>query len=344
MARHSLQHRIEDHLYDHPIQRAVLKHGGSTIVIIFSAFMFAFGFRAFLAPSNLEEINSLRLVSGGVSGISQALIAFVELVFGHPISANNCYDIVYSVLYFALNVPIFILAWFGIGKRFAFYTLLNVGLASLFTSLLRFADDSIFNEMSRFIAQNGGLVTRALLAGICTGVSSAVAYRVDASAGGIDVIAYYIALKKSRLVGRYSVLINIFTVSFYTIISITDAGWGKPAAAAVFVATLFSVLYQFVVMFVIDSINLRNKKVRVEAVTEMADLGKILIGNLPHGATVVPGEGAFSGNKKYVFSMVVSSYEVKQTVKVIREADPAAFIQVIELKFVAGRFFLPPVR
>ena len=340
----TLRKRAEDYLYDHPIQKAVLSNGWTVIVIAVSAFFFAFGFRAFLAPANIEAIKSLRLISGGVSGLSQTIITFVELLSEHVISKNGVYDIVYSSIYFLLNVPVFILAWRGIGKRFAFYTLLNVLLCSLFTSLLRFLDEPVFNLISEFVNSNGGFATRALLAGVCTGISSAIAFRVNASAGGIDVVAYYIALKRSRLVGKYSVYLNFVTISVYTLLMVIDKGWGTPMAAQVFVATLLSILYQFVVMFVIDSINTRNKKYKVEAISEMKDLGKVLVGTLPHGATMVKGEGVFSGNEKYVFSIIVSAYEVKQATTIIREADPAAFVQVTELRHVYGRFFLPPIR
>lgn len=340
----TLRKRAEDYLYDHPVQRAVLSHGWTTLVTIVSAFFFAFGFRAFLAPSNIEQIGSLRLVSGGISGFSQTIISFIELLTGHAISKAHSYDIVYSIFYFSLNIPVFILAWIGIGKRFSFYTLLNVLLCSLFTSLLRYFDASVFDKISTFVNANGGFATRAILAGVCTGISSSIAFRVDASAGGIDVVAYFIALRKSRLVGRYSVYMNFLTVSLYTLIMIIDVGWGTELAAQVFVATLLSILYQFVVMFVIDSINTRNKKYKIEAISDMADLGKVIVGTLPHGATIVKGEGAFSGSQKYIVTVIVSAYEVKQATKIIREADPAAFVQITQLSHVYGRFFLPPIR
>ena len=341
MARKKLPRKIKDHFYDHPVQKNVLLGAWSLLVTAISSFIFAFGFRAFIAPSNPDM---MRLVSGGVSGISQTLIAIVELAFGHPIQNNNIYDIVYSCLYFGINVPVFIIAWRGIGKRFAILTFINVLLVSLFTSLLRYADDSLFNSIATFINENGGLATRALLGGIFTGISSALMYKIDASAGGIDAVAYYIALKKSVLVGKYSVMINAATITIYTVLTISDVGWWTSAAAQVFVATLLSILYLFVCMFVVDAINVRNKKVRIEAISEMEDLGKILIGNLPHGATMVKGVGAFTGHDKYIFTMVVSSYEVRQTVRIIREADPSAFVEVSELKQVTGRFFLPPIR
>ena len=43
------------------------------------------------------------------------------------------------------NIPVFIIAWRGIGKRFAFFTFINVLLASAFTSVLRYADENFFH-------------------------------------------------------------------------------------------------------------------------------------------------------------------------------------------------------
>lgn len=342
--RKKLRKKVRDYFYDHPMQKNVLLYFWSFVITVFSSFVFAFGFRAFIAPTNMAELQTVRLVSGGVSGLSQTFMAFVELVFNHPIQANGIYDIVYSCLYFGINIPVFIIAWRGIGKRFAIFTILNVGLSSLFTSVLRYADESLFHVIAAFVEENGGLVTRALLGGIATGIASATMYKIDASAGGIDVVAYYIALKQSKLVGKYSVLINGATITIYTLITLSDVGWGTNQAAQVFVATLFSILYLFVCMAVIDTINVRNKKVKIEAISEMEDLGKILIGNLPHGATMVKGVGAFTGHDKFIFEMIVSSYEVRQTVQVIKEADPSAFVNVTELKHVYGRFYLPPIR
>ena len=339
--------KADDYFYDHTVQKAVLTNGWAVIVCALSGFIFAFGFRAFLAPSclsSLQASNGLKLVSGGVSGISQVIIAFVDLFSGNAIEGNGIYDLVYSLFYFGLNIPIIILAFRGIGKRYTVLTLMTVGFSSLFSTLLRYMDDSLFTPIAVFVDQNGGLVTRALLAGVCTGISSAIAYRIDGSAGGIDVIAHYISIKKSQLVGKYSVAMNFVTVTLYTIVSISATGWGTEKAGHVFVASLFSILYLFVSMMIIDLINSRNRKVKIEAITEKKDLGKILIGSIPHGATLIQGKGVFSDREKYVLVTIVSIREAKGTAELIREIDPSAFVTVTDLRQVYGRFFLPPIR
>ena len=337
--------RVENVLYDHPLLKGGLSNGFALMVVVMSAFLFAFGFKCFLAPSNLPLMeDGHRLVSGGVSGIAQTIILTVDLFSKDWVTLNGKYDMFYSILYFGLNVPLFVLAWKGIGKRFTILTLLNVGMVSVFTTVLGFIDEPVIFKIAEFCGQNGGLITRALFAGVCTGVSSAIAYRVGASAGGIDVVAYYIALKKSALVGRYSVYINIITVTLYTLLAITDEGWGTVEASHAFTATLFSIVYMIMTMLVVDIINQRNKKVRVEAISTKPDLGKIIMANLPHGATITKGKGAFTEEEKTIVTVIISMYEVKKTVDVIRKADASAFVTVVELKQVYGNFFIPPIK
>lgn len=347
---HSLPHKIQQHLYDHPILRESLRNTGAVFILIVSAFAFALGYKCFLVPNVLiEESNGavIRLLSGGISGISQLVIMIVSMF---PVEiAPQIQDTVFSILYFVLNIPIFILAWKGIGKRFTIFTILNVFLCSLLSNLLGIWDQGWINDIASFVNRNGGLLSRAIFAGVCTGLSSGLSFKVDGSSGGIDVISYYIALKKGVLVGKYTVLINAVTLTIYTILGTIQLVSGMitvPDGNSMEFVTmaLYSILYLMVTSGVVDAINLRNKKVKIEVVTNSPDLAKIIISALPHGATVFHGQGAFTGKEKTIIEIVVSSYEVKNAVKIIREADPSAFIEITELKQIYGRFFLPPVK
>lgn len=351
----SFKQKFVDKLYDHPWLKRGLTDGWTVIGMAFSAFIFAFGFKCFIAPNFLMTETTFngasfepvfKLVSGGLSGIAQVVIEFIEAFFDHAITKNNIYTLIYSLLYFGLNIPIFLIAFFGIGKRFGIMTAINVAFVAVFNNLMSLGDaeNGIITQISYWANENGGLLSRAIFGGVCTGLSSAIAYKMDASAGGIDVIAYRVALKKSTQVGRYSLYINIATLVTFTVLSVYEHGFGNSDAAHVFVASMFSIIYLLVCMVVIDLINLRNKKMKISVVSEMEDLAKIIISNIPHGATLVKGQGAFSGKEKYIIEIVVSSYEVKQTIKIIREADPKAFVEVMELKQVFGRFHLPVIR
>ncbi|HAS56301.1 MAG TPA: hypothetical protein DCR94_03475 [Firmicutes bacterium] len=342
--KRNLRSKINDYLYDHIALRTGLDWAWAIIVSTVSALFFAIGYKCFLAPNYLSSSHELKLVSGGASGISQTIIAALKLIPGFP-EAQNFEDLMYGILYFAVNVPIFILAWFGIGKRFSVITLINVLEVSLFTNLLgNTPDGGLIDSVAQFVDKNGGLFARAVFGGACVGLSTALTFKIDASSGGVDVIAYYVALKKSTLCGKYSTMINSCTIIIFTLLTATKIGWSNANAYSIIGCVFYAVLYMFVVMFVVDMINLRNKKMEIKVVTENPELVGVLLANIPHGATLIHGSGAFSGKEKTIIEMIVSSYELKNTVKVIQEADPTAFVTVSELTQVYGHFFIKPVK
>lgn len=349
-SKKTIRERYNEWSYQHIVLKYIIEYGWTFLVCTLSAFLFAFGFKSFMVPDALiaETAGSAnpiqRLVSGGVSGIAQNITLILELIFG---KGNINENLSYSILYFGINIPIFFLAFFGIGKRFAVFTLINVIEVSLFTSLLSSTSITwlydFIETVSRFMEDNGALLSRALFAGVCTGLSSALAFKVDISAGGVDVIAYYVSLKKGTSTGKYTVLLNAVTVIVFAILNAVQLGWADHVGAS-FGALLFSFLYMLSVMMIVDLIHVRNKKCEVKVVTSLKDMSDYLLANIPHGATLVKGQGAFSGEEKTIIWMVISTFEVDNLVKIVQEEDQHAFIQVTPLNQVYGRFFIKPVR
>ena len=350
--RHGPLSKINDFLYDHSRLKSTVSWAYALFICTVSALIFTIGYKFFLVPRDIistagEGAPVLRLVSGGASGLSQTIIVALELLpdsFADLVVKNE--DLIYSILYFLVNVPIIILAWVGVGKRFTIITLVNIVEISLFTNLLsiEWLEVNVIEPIAHYVEINGGLLARAIFAGVCTGLSSALTFKVDASSGGIDVVAYYIALKKSTLVGKYSAYINACILIVYSILAAINIGWADESAFDVVASALYSIVYLIVSMCVIDMINLRNKKMKVEVVTDNPGLVQVLMANIPHGATVIHGEGAFSGRQKTIIEMVISSYELSRTVKVIRETDPNTFVEVTELKQVYGHFYIKPIK
>jgi uncharacterized membrane-anchored protein YitT (DUF2179 family) len=96
--------------------------------------------------------------------------------------------------------------------------------------------------------------------------------------------------------------------------------------------------------FVIDLINVRNKKSQVQIITNDEELAKILISNFPHGATTIKGIGVYSQSEKSVIYMTVSSNEVNDVVRLTQQVDPKAFINVYDLRQVFGKFYISPIK
>ena len=327
-----IRRKINNYLFDHRGLRLFLDHGNAFIHSILAAAIFAFGFCAFISPASEEY---LHIATGGVSGISQTIALILRTVHAPEwITGNN----VISIAYFVINIPIVTFAFFKIGKKFAAYTALNVGLSSLLIFL--FSHAGFCNEIASHTLIADHVVVRILFGALCVGVSSATAYRADVSCGGVDVFTYYFALRKSTSIGKYGIALNGVIIATYSVILTATSGSNWEIGV---IAFFFSLFYLLEANIVIDAINLRNKKIQLQIITTSEYLAPVLIANFPHGATVCKGEGAYSHAERKIIYIVVSSSEVKNVISLARRVDHNAFITVTSLVQVYGNFFVKPV-
>ena len=336
--------KFNNWLYDHIWVRRFGGWAGIFFVSSISAVLFALGFNMFIdiqTVNSIGEFVSDKIVSGGVSGFSQSVVLLFEVCGWHMKDPH----LAISILYFTINAPLMVLAWFKVGKQFAIFTLINVIEVSLFIKIFSVASiPSLQHIIDIVTGSGGGLLARALFGGIFIGLSSALAYRVDISAGGFDVIAYWLSIHKGTSTGKYSFLINIINLVIFVLLSCAISSWDADESAVIVGRGFYSVVYLFTSMLVVDSINLRNKKVKIEIVSEIPELGSTLIDVIPHGATFIQGKGVFSGKDKYIFTMVVSHYEVQKVIRLVQKTDSHAFVQAVPLSHVYGNFFTRPVK
>lgn len=341
--------RMNDWFYDHlPLKRG-LDFFVALIISTLSALCFAFGFNCFvsLQTKTVVDGNAVwvidKFVAGGVSGISQTITTFLYLC-GLNLTVSEEH-LLFSILYFVINVPVIVLAFFGIGKRYTLLTLINVVETSIFTELLKPENVEIIYQISQYVNAHGGLLARVIFGGVCTGMSTAIAFKGDLSTGGIDVVAYWIALKKRTSVGKYAALMNGVTLTLYTILSCSLDGWGdKQLVGEHFARAVFSLVYLFVTALVVDRIHTRNKKVKLQIISSQEEMGQFLISHIPHAATMIKGTGVYSGTERYIFDIVISSYELSSAIKLIKQEDETAFIEVLPLTQVEGRFYMKPIK
>ena len=341
--KHNLNERYHSYLYNHLWLKFTVDYGTAFIASVLSAAIFAFGIVCFLNPTLTEGQTTLELVSGGSSGLAQVIASLLR-VLGVQIEPGN--TLFFSIAYLVVNAPLIVLAFKGVGVRFASFTLINVLFVFLFSNIFK---GQFFQEIATLMNTEGGFLARALFAGMCTGLSSAIAYKFETSAGGFDIVSYYVSLRKSTTAGKYSVMINAVIITmFYLIYGFgggTSSGFaGYSTWATAFACVFFSVVYLFTVMLVVDAINVRNKKVQIEINTTNQELPRLLLARIPHGLTVVKAKGAYSGQDRLLLYLVVSSLEVKSALKLIKEVDPTSFVTVKSLIQVYGRFFSQKVR
>ncbi len=341
--KQSLHDRYQSYLYNHLWLKFTVDYGTAFLASVVSAAIFAFGIVCFMNPTLTDGQTTLELVSGGSSGLAQVIASLLR-VFGVQIEAGN--TLFFSIAYLVVNAPLIVLAFKGIGVRFASFTLINVLFVFVFSNIFK---GQFFQEIATLINNHGGFLSRALFAGMCTGLSSAIAYKFETSAGGFDIVSYYVSLRKSTTAGKYSVIINAIIITmFYLIYGFggeNGSGFaGFSTWATAIACVFFSVVYLFTVMLVVDAINVRNKKVQIEINTVNSDLPRMLLARIPHGLTVVKAKGGYSGQDRILIYVVVSSLEVKSAIKLVKEVDPTSFVTVKSLIQVYGRFFSQKVR
>ena len=359
-----MKKKVIDYLYDHPIQKGVINNTYCLFITVLSGFVFAFGFKAFIQPNynaislidgsaSAELVNSLgikSLASCGASGISQVLLSILKICGLTYLTNNDLLDITYWCFYLGVNIPLFFLALFKIGKKFAIYSLLNVAIASVFGVVLPNTNPNDFINQVTY-ALGTDIVSRVLFGSLCTGLASALAYSIESTAGGTDIIAYYISEKKSVQIGKWSALFNFITVSIYSILSCVtlkpefgEAQMGEVVPSTALVVFLFTMFYMILVTIVVDTINIQNKKVELQIITANQNLSTVILANIPHGCTIINAEGGFTHRPMYVIYMSVRKKEAKQVVKICRKLDEQVFISVLPMDQVYGRFYRKPIK
>ena len=348
-----LKKKYSNFLYDHIYLKRVLHEANGALCGFISALLYAFGFACFI--SSVVDMEPFNIVTGGVSGLTQNIALIIQ--FSIPNVSITAAQ-VQAIGYTCFNIPLLIFAFFKIGKRFAIQTAINVVLSSIFLWLLTEYGQGLIHSVveSPMLAFKTDInpqfpyqsivIVRALFAGICTGFSSAIAFKGDLSCGGIDIVTYYVSMRKSTSVGKYSILFNSFIVLMYSVILVIHSslvGTFQDNFGIAINSLLVSAVYMFITSLIVDLIHLRNKKMQIEFISKNQSLGEILIANFPHGATMSRAEGVYSSEQKYVIHMVVSSFETQKVVALARRADPHVFITVTSLVQVYGNFFIRPV-
>ena len=259
-----------------------------------SSFVYAYNFRSFVAPL-VEGQNAI--VTGGASGVSQIIEKIAELI-GIPVDQefgnSSIGYIIQSAFYVIINVPLVILAYKKIGKKFAIFSVVNIGLYFVFANTIPESICNIYYQNSYGVELE--LFGRAVFSGVLTGVTAALAISHGHSAGGIDIISVYFTTRNTNAsIGKISLTVNVFIIVIYALLSFVQSN-----DLSFLTMALYSFVYFFVSSVVTDKIVVRNKKESLQIITSNEQIPDILISYFPHSATIVKGKGAYSKQDKLV--------------------------------------------
>ncbi len=264
--------------------------------IIGSAIM-AFGTSSFLLPNQLS--------SGGLAGIATITYYLLKIPMGAMIMA--------------LNIPLFLLAGYKLGKEFLVKSLIGTISLSIFIDIF---DKYPPITTDRFLA--------CIYGGVLIGIGTAIILKVGASTGGTDLVATvikgynpYISMSKYLII--MDIIIITLNVLFFKHIEI-----GLYSAIAIYlygqmIDIVFEGIYYTKLLFIISNKN--------------EEISKMITEEVKRGITGLYGKGMYKDEDKLVLICAASRSDTAKIKDIAKTIDKRCFIVIGNVREVLGKGF-----
>ncbi len=255
--------------------------------------MFAFGTNQLLTPAEL--------LAGGLGGVC---VIFYQ-IFGWPIGTQ----------YFLFNVPLLIIGYFHIGKKFIFYTIYSVIVSSFFFDWIPIQE--IWTE---------DVMLNAVFGAIISGIGAAVILRLGGSVGGIDILSRVIAKYYNITIGKFGLIFSACIVLISALLF--DAQ-----------SAMYTIISFFVGAKTYDTILSIAERSTILIVTEHGDdIASTLNQMLNRGVTSWKALGVYSDAERTVLLCVIVNIEWSEIIRVVKEVDSEAFVTSVPTQKTFGNF------
>ncbi|WP_321392972.1 YitT family protein [uncultured Desulfuromusa sp.] len=221
-----------------------------------------------------------------------------------------------GLLYLLLNIPMFILGYLFVSRRFLWYS----GLSMLVVSLTyQFINIPIQIENQLYAAIAFGAVL---------GVGSGIVLRSFGSNGGADVLAIILYQKYNLGIGKFSFFFNMFLYIFCFFSMPVDL-------------VIASMIAVFITAQTIDyTLSLFSQRKLVFIISPQAeDIADQVMNHLKIGTTLVPAVGAYRREAKTVLMVVINNIQLKRLEEIVFTVDEHALFIVENTFNVLGSTF-----
>lgn len=269
------------------------------LLLIVGAIIYSIGTQCFITPADIAP--------GGAMGIALMVHHLTNLPVG--------------TLTLCVNIPLLILAWFYLSRRFAIRTAITCIICSVMVD---------FVVAPNLPMYEGDRLLSSLYGGVIIGIGMAFIFLAGSTTGGSDIAGYLVQKKWPHVsIGRLLLAIDGVILSTSTVV------FGNIDAA------LFGLVCLYAQTKVIDTIIYGNDAgSQVTVVTRhAAEISEKVIQVLDRSATLLDAKGAYSGSATQVMLCTVRKSEFSRLKKMIHEIDKDAFVMVTETSQVFGLGF-----
>lgn len=245
--------------------------------------------------------------SSGATGLAQVISAIAKQHFSLTLPI--------SITFYAINIPLLIIAWKQIGHKFTVFTFITVTMSSIFIQF-----------MPEFVLTTDPLVN-AIFGGLIMGLGIGYGLKSRISSGGTDIVSLLIRKKTGKDVGNISLMVNGIIMVFAGFLF----GWQY---------ALYSMVTIFVSSRITNVIYTKQKKMQAMIITSHPDkVIRMIHRKLHRGVTCInDAEGTYNHEKKSVLLTVITRAEFYEFKFHMQKTDPSAFVSISENVQIIGRF------
>ena len=263
----------------------------------------------------INVVTPCKLYPAGYSGISRIAS---DLSSDHlPFTIN------YSFTYFLLNIVTCVICFKYIGKKFAIYSAIQFTFVSILTFFMK--------PIGLPLDFENDLLLIVIFGGIISGTSNGLCLRFGFSTGGTDFIGIYVSHKNNHSFWNYIFGINVCILCLAGLLYGIDK-------------TMYSIVFQFFHTTIIKLMHNRYTYKTLSIVTKMPnEVANGIVKHVRHGITELKTEGFFSKEESTMLYTVINSFQYREVLKIVKEIDPHAFINVQDTREIHGNYYQKPL-
>lgn len=244
------------------------------------------------------------IVTGGLSGFSILL----KLHLGIDPSLTQ----------WGLGIPIFLIGWVALGKK----EIINSLAGAIFLPL------AILLTKNFHPLRIDNLILAAVFGGFICGLGLGLIFRANATTGGLDILAKILARRLGIPISRcFLVFDGMIVIATGTIFGVESA-----------MLAILSVVSLSKAIDIVQT-GLSSAKSVTIITDEQDEMREMLLHHLDCGATILPADGAHSGQRKTLILTLVPRSKVGRLRRNIRRVDPKAFTVISDASEVLGYGF-----
>lgn len=243
---------------------------------------------------------------GGVSGLALIL--------------NHLWGLPVGIMTLILNVPLVLISYKVVGKKFLLKTAVTMLISTFFLDLV----------FPFFPLYRGQRLLAAVYSGVLLGGGMVLFYLRGSSSGGIDFLTMAIKKKHpSFSLGKITLMIDLAVILL---------GW--PVFGDVD-AVLYGLISTFVSVVVIDKVlyGIGAGTLAIIITSDGGKTAKAIRENADRGVTILEATGGYTGQQKSVLLCACSKSEAYMVQEAVRKTDETAFLMFTETSEVFGEGF-----